>query len=643
MKVVSDTPMEEWGEANMNALQRLVAHYLLQTHRSTLSREFILEFVIHFVAITGSLNYYPPAARYGSAPEDLVFFYVPEQNGAIVAATAAMVLYNAFKIFLDMTQAENFPEDLAGILNLSKSEARRVMENVFIGVASFLSAIPLTSTFWTYVDFALWAKIAAGVVIQADNTVLHFLPIKLMLNFPVYRFPFLPIEYTAKFIADCSRSQSERNKLARVAAVSGAAQTAMQAVRNRLMYNGLQLTHGALSFNSKKLSYDITLPGVVEKLRTHWNQVDGAVSESGLGSGKPAGRIEIDNILKDLLQHDLPQPKPSTCMDSVRGGLIQLGTLLGGLLVFSSCTGYLANPTTLMYSLLPDLSVVIPTVMFPTYAFAVLLVFFGVNMGRDTAAYLTSWGENDYKVPYEIKLRPKTYMLSLLANIYICIFSYAAAAEMVENNYQDGNVLSFTGHDDLFTAMIWAAILGLNFLVFHTANDFTKGQLKLWLRHSGSEQERALIEFDLGMQRLVAATQYMTPGAVDSLLEMANQGGFSDEDGLGRTDDQGELADSLNTIPINTDTNSSSAEVLCKAFGGKHAALGFQTQLGTAESATAPATVLTRVSACVSGMWSSGSDDRNSESDPLLSRDWVGDDVTPVSDDGAGSRPFCCC
>ena len=188
------------------AIQEIANHYLSGKHLTSGWGEFGQQLLLLAVSLSGASLYAMPAyqfaLKYGSslAGETLLARRINYMVSICVPASA--VLYNATDIFFRVRRSEQIPEELEDDLVQDKSKAVRTAEDIGILVGSVASAVPLMLVSFAYPlpvnSTAL--KVIQGIVIEIDNTVLHFLPLKLAMQFPIYRFPIVPLELLIKKI-----------------------------------------------------------------------------------------------------------------------------------------------------------------------------------------------------------------------------------------------------------------------------------------------------------------------------------------------------------------------------------------------------------------------------------------------------------
>jgi hypothetical protein len=248
-------------EPRTSALEIVADYYLNPTNLPGLKSEKRKQLALMAIAFSGAPLYAIPASNYSTR------FYGDNLglriNFIIGTCTPALVvLYNATDIFLMLRAMGRPPEALKDVLKSPVRSKQDKLEDFGIILGSALSAMPLTVISLAYpipgIPKAVVALLATAV--QFDNTVLHFLPIKLALSHPIYRLPALPFEYFyKKFIKEIpdEKTQSESAKQSKKAEIYSLYKNSFMVnlgrVRKNIALNGLK-------FDLLKLKYKLDLP-----------------------------------------------------------------------------------------------------------------------------------------------------------------------------------------------------------------------------------------------------------------------------------------------------------------------------------------------------------------------------------------------
>lgn len=459
-----------------NSIQRVIDYYVRKGAVLPPRQEALQQLFLAFISLSGASLYILPAnlfaLQYGNNYAGVLVW---ERETIYIVGTcvpALVVLYNATDLFLNKRRHEVPPLELAGhFIPLSRPRVP-LLRDAGILLGSAISAVPLMLLSFQYhlpnVPFAV--QVLQAIVVEIDNTVLHFLPIQLAMEYPIYRLPILPFEY---WIKACRSYQpvSPSNEVL--------------ATRRRLLITYLNRVRKALRFcNEWKLhQYEWRFnQGVLpDVLFTVWNN---------------------DDVLHKLLQ-EFPVSRVAcyreqTNYPRVHRVLSRVSGLLGAGLVLSSCVGYLVSPVNQLLAWTNN-PVIAGVVTAPAlYFLTVLLTFFGWTSGLQVYDLLSKWGPHEPKLPLEFKLYPKLYTLLTLLNLYLNLYSYAAAEELLDD--------SFPGEEwgELRTVLVWFVRFGISFLGITAVNDFYCVVLKKIAMYWGTHENQVISQIDYALELLVS-------------------------------------------------------------------------------------------------------------------------------------------
>lgn len=207
---------------NNKQLGEVINHYLSGKYLLTKSEELKRQGWLSFISLSGGFLYFDLAKKLAARHGDFIDMGNDKINqlncGLSVLITALTVLYVSTDMFFDQRRNEEVPSELTGKLHPLLSDKEKGKRDIVTLIGSGLSAIPLSMVSIFYPLFnSLPIKIIEGLVVLFDNTILHFLPLKLAMTFPVYRLPVLPIEWLIKRCAkNAKASLAENDKAVKV-------------------------------------------------------------------------------------------------------------------------------------------------------------------------------------------------------------------------------------------------------------------------------------------------------------------------------------------------------------------------------------------------------------------------------------------
>lgn len=461
-------------------LKTVANYYLSGKGLASKNQEIKQQILLLLVSLSGATNYILPAKDYAdkygndyAGDPDL-----SKEVNYIIGTTvpALAVLYNATDIFLDNRRGEHVPEELKAYLNASGSR----LKDMTTVTGSAVSSIPLALVSIAY-PFPIKSHIGSivtqtivAVVIEIDNTVLHFLPLDLAMRYKIYRFPILPFELLTKKLHQTLRRAPQKITNQEAELIGGAVIQYLHSVKNRILLDTI--------FTYPRLVYE-------------WGGWTQELQEIKLNSNN-------NDFLKILTNH-FPQVniagiKKSSWLYRALGEVVGFG---GACWVWSSCSGYILGPFNQLLAWTGSSAAAGVLVSPALYFFSVLLTFLGYSIGKNYYHYLTNWGPNESKLPLEFKLYPKTFTFIMMVNLYVNLYSYAAAEELVRDNFTEKY------WDEISPVLIWLARTGIPFLGINAVKDCSATLLRKWAIHYGDETTQIVAKMAVSIEQM---TQAMT-------------------------------------------------------------------------------------------------------------------------------------
>jgi|GEM_PF-7071544 len=401
------------------SVEGLLEYYLSDEKSLPKTSKMIGEQIILWtVSLSGAPLYAIPADDYAVSHYD-------EDNLAlriyIILSTCIpciAVLYNSTVYFLEFHRKEEIPSVLSEVLQSPMTANEKLLKKFTLGIGSVLSAVPLAaiSVLYPIPGFPEWFRWFQAAVVGIDNALLHFLPIELAFQNPIYRFPFLPFEYTWK----CLHHQSLKAKEAEAARY----QSIRTLLINVLASAKKALEVDAVTLNFKGLSSRINLPDDLQ--RQTFIQLSGTKAMEALLKYGAAHRFLESDKSFSLLKH------PVT---------LRTVEMIGSLWLLAGSAGYFAAPINGMQAITGDEVTGLLLSSVSVYFFAVLIAFFGKSALRGLYDYLTQWDNIQAKIPLPLKLNPVFSLFFLLSLVPMSVFTYASAVQLIEDNL--GTSLAF--------------------------------------------------------------------------------------------------------------------------------------------------------------------------------------------------------
>jgi hypothetical protein len=486
-----------------HALAEIIDFHLKGEGHTRLSEELLKQLALSMIAGLGATLYGPPASNfsysecidYPAIP--CSFFLMSYVAGTCV--TSAIVLHNSTIEFFDRQKAAGIPLKLAKYLQDPLSSKQRALKNIGITAGSFISSIPFVVINLANPIPALPVVfiIPLASIIAFTNTLLHLLPFELVSQIPFYRAPLLPIEFIIRQLVNSRLTAEEQQEKKLQAEINHGYQKIKQQLINHLEQGKKLLTKYGFRFEG-------------------CGYINNAAQEIKALHEREQSPVELLQALLNYL-HAISPGRPISQPGRINKILRAITYAPGAFLVMSSCAGFLASPvnelTTLTGSKVAGATLAAPSV----YFLGVLLAFFGGNALQNTYDYFTAWKDDSVKVPMAFKLYPKTSVLLIIISIYLSAFSYAAGAQLINDNFN--GKLAF-----LRPYLLDLAQTGLSFLGFTAMMDYFNNILTKFGQYGGSEETQRVIDLTLAFSQMQNSIQRMLPQELlDSLAKMDDE------------------------------------------------------------------------------------------------------------------------
>src|SRR5436190_8250303 len=479
-----------------NPLNAVIKFHLDGEGHSSLTRELRKQTGLFAVAICGVIFYYVPSKAYAeSICADPAYKAIPCDFLLInhIAGTmlvAGGVLISATNAFFDQKNAESIPVKLERYLQYPYTPAQKLAENTVTYLGSFVASIPFIII--TVVDpipgLPKLIVTSQAFMVGVTNTLLHLLPFKLVLKNPLYRLPFLPIEFIIKTIANARLSKEEKQEKTLQQSVN----LGYQLIKHRLIahLDQAQRLLSIYGFKFKGCHYDNEVARYIQE-----NQA----SESSL------------QLLTQLLDrlHAMSPNRPIPASGRINNFFRKMVYIPGASWVILACAGFWGGTINEMIELTgnPVSGAIVATPS--VYCLGVLLAFFGGNALQNSYDYLTAWKDDTVKIALSFKPYPKTAVLLIMISMYLSAFSYSAGAQLINDN--------FKGELEIFRdCLLELAKSGLIFLGFTAMVDFFKNVLIKFAQYAGTEDAQTAAKLFAAFNQMQNSIQLMKP---DLLLE----------------------------------------------------------------------------------------------------------------------------
>ncbi len=460
-----------------NDFDRIFNYYLSGKKIPTQSSEFIQQGILLIVSLSGSSLYIMPsyalAVKHGSqlAGNNLLMRKINYIVSTCVSGIS--FLYNSTEIFLKLWKNENIPEEISELL-INKKKNRN-LEGAMIILGSAISAIPLMLVSFSYplpVN-SLSLKIIQGIIIEIDNTLLHFLPLKLAVQYKIYRIPVLPFEMIYNLYYENGDSNS--------------------------------IDKDSLNIKSKLIAYihNVQHSLLIDKCNYGFYEYHWSKKFKDNFLDKISEFDEDDNLLMLLSKEFSFKEKVQTSQSHQYYAIIS--GILSSIWITSGFTGYFISTVNQLFSWTGNVALTSLIATPSIYLLGVLLTYYGYISGQELYEYLSKWDEKEAKFPLEFKLYPKTFTFLMMVNLYMMFYGYAAAEELVHDNFK-GVFL-----ENLKPTFIWLARTGIGFLGLSANKDFVKNLLRKFAIYCGDNETKGIARFYTSLEHLEFAINTIKP------------------------------------------------------------------------------------------------------------------------------------
>lgn len=500
-----ETPLLAAMEAQptqAEGLDRLFEHYMGQVSvgsRGTFNRQEAAKLALELTGGSAGVYYWPSADNYAKNKAAWLRYSLILGN----TTTGVLFLINATDQFLEHEFQEwSTPTDLADILQFpDKKGLFRKELKVLLGSATCAIPFAISAYFFPLPGCRGSCLGVAVTHSEASNTILHAISWGLILTpaFWYYRLPLLPFTWSYRKYKFSQLSEKEKQ----IVLLNQQIESIYQKYRDLLT-----------EFYNKAVSKIFT------------DQVNAQIDNS------PDRRKAIELIpqmksiegIAELAYGDTQessepiQPHSSRlwCLCHATHSLLLNGgaKFIGSIFMIAGTIGWIGNP---FYLLSEDLDrSTAESIIFgilPAYSMGVLSAFYGsIFVDRFYRFLTTSWDDPRDKLPVEVKLYPKSFLLFTLINAYLSFFSYATAEALIDkifgsamwdafrphlqnNAYPAMQLLSFMALQDLF--VLYARKMAASF-----GSDDNKILAQLQIQSSCIPQRIQQVKGDVLMSRL---------------------------------------------------------------------------------------------------------------------------------------------
>ena len=369
---------------------------------------------VFLLLTSGSVSWLYAGPSFIYAKGDLALGY-EEAIGTCI--TTSMAIFNAFKPYIDLLEQQYARKQLQRFF-ANRSRLKQYCSNFAIVLGSFLSATPITTATLEYSGSMsaaeLWFKV---IVLQWDNTALHFLPMMLILQKPFFRAPLVPFVKLYELCRNLTLTYEELNQRELIKQTREDQLRLKMNLINTLESARKNILDKSLSFDLSTLSFRIIKSIQYNSNQTSMQLWEEIVKYASLLPSPPSWYSRVCSHSLDLI---------SKAMWGVGCGIV----ILGG-------SGYYKNNYEQAQGL-TDNPVAIGILTIPTtFVLSVLAGYFGGKAIQGIFDYIASIFRKENEVPLSMKLYPKTTACLLLFAGFFAWFSTGTAEQLVLDSFNE--------------------------------------------------------------------------------------------------------------------------------------------------------------------------------------------------------------
>ncbi|MBS0350387.1 MAG: hypothetical protein JSR33_04215 [Proteobacteria bacterium] len=409
-----------------------------------------------------------------------------------------LFLSKATDDFFDFVVIEtSVPEELERFIILPKKR-ELILKYLKILLGSLICSIPFgISTYLFPLPNCESTECLAITVTHSmvANTILHAISWNLIFtpSFWYYRLPTLPFEFAYKKFKLALISEEKRNNLT----IYNKKSLIYQKYKDHLSQF---FTSAAEQIVTKHLTKAST-ETASSPLHLLGEQKASLMTLAGLVDAPQLTKSEQETVLRFW------------CLCNALSRQLNRGVgIAGAAFMVLGCIGWVANP---IYIGLTEGLTLIQSILagfLPAYSTGILCAFYGEHIIKSVYQYLISWNTNlSGKLPPEAKLFPKTFSLLLIINIFVSIFSYGTAQQLILTVFDDNY------WDDIRPFLQYNAFPALQIMSFVPLLNLSNVIIRKLISKFGPEgddklAERLLLKASLLSQRLqqVSGEELMT-------------------------------------------------------------------------------------------------------------------------------------
>lgn len=399
-----------------NALERFVSHFINESNGNPIPFGFLEGSLATLEGVGGSGGIYilPIVSEFTkNMPRALAWNFIltnPLSN--------VLFLINAADELADsMVREIRSPSAIKDLLKLPTKKALAV-KYFKMTTGALVCSIPFGAATYLFPLPGCDDPACLGLTIShtiISNTVLHAIAWDILLqpNNWIYRLPSVPFEIAYSRSRKALQSSEKKETLR------------LQTKRNVIYQKYRGLVSASFSQATQRIVQDYAKSNDPTQLR----RLTGSSSVTSVSMFVEGNTYYPSNQNRNALRRCL-----SHTNTFLRTYLI---LLLGAILTIIAGLGWEANPIYIGLQAGLSLPLSILAGVLPSYSTAVLFAFYGAMVSGQIYDYLTTWTGIRSKFSLEAQLYPKTFAVFLVINIYVALFAFAGAEQLIRTVFGD--------------------------------------------------------------------------------------------------------------------------------------------------------------------------------------------------------------
>lgn len=464
-------------------LKAFSQHYLIAQHPKSIGYLIFKALVLSVSSFSSAWLYVEPSLAYGRREHSQKLGDLEVVCNTIAAA---LVTFNVARAYINYLEKKSGAKKELKEFVEKTNQFSEKLENALIIGGAIISAAPLTAPAIQYsVNLPLWERILEACLITFDYSLIHTLPMQLLVQTPLLRaiifFPLALIYYAGKAIyTRCFLTQEE------IYFAELREQTRFDhfQLKTALVAN-LELARtkilaGSFKFDRKKLEFALHIPENVQQAYVYADGLERHLALLDASSNLPAHR-----------GRQLP-----AWFNRINSGISKFVWGVGAFAIPASISGFMMSTFIEAEKLTHSKDAAYPMAIGPSFITTILVSYFGGKTFRGIYDYSVAWRKGENEIPLPIRLYPKTVGMLIALALFIARYSSGPAEELVYANF------SAEKWNGIREALVYFARYGVELYCFINMFEIIFSATIIYAQKNGSKDEILVTELSQKIQEM---------------------------------------------------------------------------------------------------------------------------------------------